>query len=164
MNWSKLSVVTEVLGSVAIVATLVYLAVEIRQNTTVLQANSRDAVLASDVQFLNRIVDDPDIWFSYYKPHLTDVERVRLFHHLAAVTRIAERNWQQYRSGALDEGTWRSYQSGFFGTITAPQPRKWWEATGSNGQFDAEFRKYVDDRLSQGTRAPEVSGVFPFFD
>ena len=64
MKWDRLSSIAEILSSVAIVVTLVYLAVEINQNSVVLQANSRDNVLGGDLQHLYRLVDNPQLWAS----------------------------------------------------------------------------------------------------
>jgi len=59
MNWSKASAAAEILSSVAILATLVYLAIEIQQSAEATQANTRQAMLASDQQFLELLVDSP---------------------------------------------------------------------------------------------------------
>ncbi len=52
MNWTKASAAAEILSSVAILATLVYLAIEIQQSAEATQANTRQAMFASDQQFL----------------------------------------------------------------------------------------------------------------
>jgi len=40
MNWDAISAIGEILGAIAVVATLGYLAVQIRQNTTALSVSS----------------------------------------------------------------------------------------------------------------------------
>ena len=40
MNWEAIGVIAEVVGAVAVVATLTYLAVQIRQNTQVTKAST----------------------------------------------------------------------------------------------------------------------------
>ena len=41
MNWEAIGAVGEVLGAIGVIATLVYLAVQIRQNSTVLEQNNQ---------------------------------------------------------------------------------------------------------------------------
>ena len=47
MNWDAVGVSAEVLGAVAVVATLAYLAVQIRQNTKAVRASALDASINS---------------------------------------------------------------------------------------------------------------------
>ena len=148
MNWTKASAIAEIASSAAILITLVYLVIEIGQNTAALQADSRDALLDADVQHLYRIVDDPELWLSYSKPDLSEAERARLFHYLAAFMRMSERAWFRYQSGALDETAWRSYQSPVIATLSFEQTRKWWLEMYDGNQFlDPEFAEYFNTAL-----------------
>lgn len=147
MNWSKASAIAEILGSIAIVVTLIYLAIQTQQNTAVMQANSRDAVLQADLQDLYNLVDKPDLWLLYVKPDLTDQEGVQLFHYLAALVRIRERDWAQVQSGALDESTWEAYERPMLLTLSYTQTRKWWDATYEWGLFGHAFADYVNEAL-----------------
>lgn len=150
MNWTRLSSIAEILSSVAVLVTLVFLTVEMQQNTAAVRAGSLDATLSVDLQHLYSIVDEPELWFMYYKEDLSDSEKIRLFHFLAAFTRMAERNWRQYQTGALDPTDWETYQGGLLGTLSAPQPLKWWQ--GVNGRdlkvFNPEFVDYLNAELA----------------
>ena len=142
MNWTKWSSIAEILSSVAILVTLVFLTAQMRQNTVAVQASSLDGSLSGDLQLLENLIRDPALWFLQYKEELTEDESVQLYHYLAALVRIQERNWLLRRSGALDEAEYVSYQSGFLGTILAPNARQWWENTQS--AFNAEFASDVN--------------------
>jgi hypothetical protein len=78
MNWAKLSGIAEILSSIAVLVTLVYLTIQIRQNTEALQANSRDAALENSTNALYLQVNEPELVLSRTKPHLSDTERVKL--------------------------------------------------------------------------------------
>lgn len=162
MKWAKLSAIAEILSSIAIVVTLIYLAIQTQQNTAALQANSRDAVLEADLQHLYRIVDDPAIWLSYSKEDLTDEEKVRLFHFLGAFIRIRERDWLQYRSGALDEETWSAFQVALIGTLSSMNTRKWWDAVSESGGFDAAFVEHLNSALADQPIATEADTLGAF--
>ena len=56
MKIEKLSAIAELISSVAVVVTLVYLAVHTQQNTTAIQASIRQAMLTDDRElFLSQI-------------------------------------------------------------------------------------------------------------
>jgi hypothetical protein len=78
MNWAKLSGIAEILSSIAVLVTLVYLTIQIRQNTEALQANSRDAALENSTNALYLQVNEPELVLSRTKPNLSDTERVKL--------------------------------------------------------------------------------------
>ncbi len=136
MNWTKASAVAEILSSVAILITLVYLVVEIGQNTSALEASSRQAALDGDVEWLYRAVNAPELWANASNPDMTDAEKLSLSAYLFALYRLRERDWLQYQAGALDEATWLTYQNGLIGMFSNPQARKWWDYQVSDGGSD----------------------------
>jgi len=148
MNWTKTSAIAEILSSVAILVTLVYLAVEIQQNAEATRADTRQAILDSDQQFLQLFVDSPELNLLWYKPELSDQEKVRLSYFLLTHMRMRESNWFQYESGTLDERTWRSYRASIVAMLSAPRTRAWWEALGVDGIFDLDFVSVVDNLIA----------------
>ena len=148
MNWTKVSAAAEILSSVAILATLVYLAIEIQQNAEATQANTRQAMLASDQQFLELQVESPELHLLWYKPELSDEERIRLSYFLISHFRMRENNWFQHQNGILDDATWRSYRGSIPAVLSAPRTRVWWHDFGVERLFDAEFIAVVDDLIA----------------
>jgi len=57
------------------------------------------------VQHLHKATDTPELFLYYVNPNMTDAEKVSLSSYLIAFARIRERDWLQYKSGALDETT-----------------------------------------------------------
>ena len=160
MNWNKASSVAEILSSVAILITLVYLVVEIQQNAEATQADTRQAMLASDQQFLELYVDSPELNLLQYKEELSDDERIRLSFLLNTFVRMRENNWLQYRNGVLDDVTWRAYQLALVASLSAPQTRLWWQNFGVERIFDSDFISLVDELLANQPvfdRSPHIT-------
>ncbi len=79
MDRSKLADLSEIVSSIAIVVTLVYLTVEIRQNTNALYAESRQSVLTAAQTELFALVENPNLIVSVAKDDpLTEEEQVAL--------------------------------------------------------------------------------------
>jgi len=159
MNWTKTSAIAETLSSVAILITLVYLVVEIGQNTSALEASSRQASLDGDVQWLYQAVNAPELWTDMVNPDMTLEEKNRLGAYLSAFMRIRERDWLQYNAGALDERTWLTYQNSISFMLALEQARNWWDFI-SEQIYDLEFVEYVNSSLED---VPIVT-QFPVFD
>ena len=98
MNWAAIGAISEAIGAFGVIATLAYLAVQIRQNTIQLKQNT----LAAQAAALNRsnttmhdvrasIFSSPEIAELFYKGNsnpddLTDMERLRYRMMLLNVT------------------------------------------------------------------------------
>ncbi len=103
MDRSKLADLSEILSSIAIVVTLVYLAIEIRQNTNALYAQSRQSVLTAAQTELFVTVEHPELLLDVVQEEpLTPAEQVKIGAWLAAAMRAREFSWLQYRDGIID--------------------------------------------------------------
>ena len=158
MNWTKASAVAEILSSVAILITLLYLVVEIGQNTEALQASSRDSSLEGDIQRLFQAVNTPEIWLNSVNPNMTDAEKISQSAYLFTLYRLRERDWLQYQAGAMDEQTWSAYQIGLIGDLKYSEVRKWWnyyfaDTTGN------DFVDYVNGLLEDIPITTELSDI-----
>lgn len=142
MNWEALSAISEVLGAVAVLLTLIYLAMQMRQNTASVQANTRQAILQEDQQFVFRAMDDPELILLRFKPNLTDEEKIRLSMYLITFFRLRESNWRQYRNGVLDEPTWTSYLQSLR-AFASPRVRAWLANDAIAQMLDPEFVSMV---------------------
>ncbi|MEL7476749.1 MAG: hypothetical protein AAGJ55_11055 [Cyanobacteria bacterium J06555_12] len=148
MTWTKASAIAEILSSVAILVTLAYLAIEIRQNAQATQAETRQAILAADQEFLHILLQDPTLVVLRHQQELDDKERVRLSMQLLTILRMREMNWIQHQNGTIDDTTWRAYLGSLVAVLSAPQSRVWWENYGVERVFDPRFVSLVDDLLT----------------
>ena len=160
MNWTKASSIAEILSSVAILITLVYLVVEIQQNAEATQADTRQAILDSDQQFLELFIDSPELNLIWYKPDLSDEERIRLSFLFTTFVRMRESNWLQYENGTLDDVTWQAYQGSLVAVFSAPQTRAWWQNFGVERIYNSDFISLVDELLANQPvfdRSPHIT-------
>jgi hypothetical protein len=148
MTWTKASAVAEIFSSAAILITLLYLVVEIGQNTAALQATSRQELLAADQNFTMTFVDNPDLDSLPFKTELTDDEKTRLAYHTLTFMRMRENAWLQYENGALDEPTWISYRGAIVNILGSPRMRVWWQRLTDQGILDPEFASMVHELLA----------------
>jgi hypothetical protein len=145
MKLEKLSAVAELVSSVAVVATLVYLAIQTQQTNSALRANSRAATMSADIAFLTASFGGADINATLLKSSedLTDADANRLVQWLAALARIREFAWFQYQSGVIDEEALRSYLTVLVDTIQWPSMTNLWQHEVSAG-LDPRFVAYVN--------------------
>lgn len=118
MNWEAISAVGEIVGAIAVVVTLIYLAVQIRRGTSATQAASVQAAAALDHEFLMAVGSDPvtaRLWATYLSaPQTLPVDQAMQGHLLmASLLRRLENIRIQMQLGTLSQDGWLSRQSMF---------------------------------------------------
>ena len=100
IDWAKWSAIAQVFGSVGMVITLIYLAVQAQQTTSALLANSRQATMTADVTVIAAAIGAPRSWTNLHKPfaELTLEEQEQTTNLLAGLLRVREYAWFQYKT------------------------------------------------------------------
>ena len=137
----------EVVGFIAIVASLIFLAVETNQNTNAMYAQSRQSILESSQNELFMLVENPELSSNVIKEGpLTPEEIVRLDAYMAATMRTREFAWMQYRDGIIDDIQWSAELAVTRSVMDAERVRLWWNLVGQNGS-SPEFAKFVKSEI-----------------
>ena len=145
MKLEKLSVITEIVGSIAIVVTLIYLAVEVRQNTEALNAQSRQSVLTAAQTELLFSAEHPNITSALVKPGpLTTEDNVQLDAYFTASLRAREYAWLQYQNGTIDNDQWRTEVAVIKSIFSSPRIRLWWNKLGQT-YFSTDFSAFINN-------------------
>lgn len=141
-------------ANIGVIVGIVFLAVEIRNNTIAIEAASIQISAELDQSFLIEIGSDKEasrIWSTYYSAPstLTDAERLQGSLLFAALIRRLENTLLQYELGALSEDGWKSRQPLFEGVANSPGYAAFRES-GSGRLASKPTLEYLDQlRVSQ---------------
>jgi hypothetical protein len=145
IDWVAVSTVLELVGVVVVIATLWYLALQIRLNTKALLTSTRQGLLDSDLALISDYIThaiDPHLIGDDVK--LTPEDERRLTWIIVKAIRIREFAWHQYKSGLLDVDSWQSYMApvpGIFSTKRGKAVLEFY--TGDN-----EFMQVLKDKAN----------------
>jgi hypothetical protein len=159
MNIMELGALGEFVGSVGVVATLVYLAVQIRQNTRATQTASHHAITDSLNQGNVAQATDPElarIWLAGCEDRgaLSDVDRHRLDMLLLAYFHVFDSLFYAATRGAGERSLLLAEEKGFAHLMKLPGVQEWWQE--NPYAFSAEFRSYMEG-FSAALDEPSVS-------
>ena len=147
LKLSNLADITEIVTSIAVLATLVYLAVEINQNTKALHGQSRQAVLDASQVEIFEFAHSPELAINIVKDgRLSEAESVQLHMALIATMRVREFSWLQYREGTIDQTQWATEFVVMQVILGTPRTRHWWNTIGRPA-FSPEFGAFVDESI-----------------
>ena len=148
MNWTAIGAIGEVLGAVAVVLSLVYVAAQVRHNTAALsRAASADAIAA--IRHWNQsLIDDPVMVRIFSKGvedmnALDDDGRARFVVLMLNFLKTFENMHYQFSKGAMEPEVWRGW--GRLGELylTAPGIQQYW--TERRPLFSPAFQQWMDE-------------------
>lgn len=152
MNWDAINAVGEMLGALAVLVSLLYLSVQIRQNTASVKSSTFQNAITSISHVSLAIATDKEAAnvvytaFAGNTAELSEQERFRAGLLLTGLFRNYENFWFQYQSGVMDEDMWQGICNAMLGYYRMPYVRQWWAERSSI--FSPKFAEFLD-RLAE---------------
>jgi hypothetical protein len=149
------------LGGIGVVVTLLYLAIQIRQNTRSSRTESYQAAVSSvsDQTFNLWMNPDSAVIFQtgmFDLDALSPFERNQFTGFMAAVVRNHENIHYQYISGAIDHSLWRGWEWRIATAFSLPGVQAWWRD--QKKAYSEDFQAFVDNlELVPNTLEPPSS-------
>jgi len=153
--------VAQIVGVLVVGATLIYLAIQTKQNTDAVQASSRHTAVSNDLLLIQFEMDHASAIESLItnKDDIPFAEKIQAEAWLIALARTRENQWLQNRHDLLDAKTMESFLTGLTLNISFPRSRAWWDKVAYD-YFDSDFVDDVNRRLA--TIPIQESFVHPF--
>jgi len=153
-NWSAIGAVAELLGALGVIASLVYLAGQVRNAGRVGREEAARSVMAklnSTMAFLASGPDKADLWVrgSGGFANLKDEAEIVQFSGFLLTFFRAYEELYFYRKAGI-EFDWGGFDSQVRATINAPGGRDWWATRGHyfSREFQAEIESYLRDPVA----------------
>lgn len=145
MEWDALGAIAEFVGAVAVLITVGYLAVQIRQNTRALESaalnSMRDIhVLTEKNEHYNSLVLK-----SLRKEDLTPEECLQMVERFYTIMKGFEVLWLQQRVGAISHDQFDQHLDLVRWALTAPVSRRMW--TEMKSIFVPEFNNVIQSKV-----------------
>ena len=152
MNWEAIGAVGEILGAIGVIATLGYLAAQIRQNTR----SSQEAASRASFDTVNRInlmlVENPEVADLAIRGRsdpgdLDEAEAMRFTYLMMSTFLMYQDMYFHARRSEIEPHLWHTTEAGFEPVLRAPGMWSWWES--NEWRFAPEFVEYVKARRTE---------------
>jgi hypothetical protein len=152
MNWDAIGAIAELLGAIGVIASLVFLAMQLRQNTHALRAGAyqqyeqnvysrtRDSIA---IPGMDRVMRLGLVDFE----QLDEDDKFRFGVQLNYGFRSFDNAYYQYRAGLLDEDRWQISARTLVSFLQNPGVAHWWRSTPST--LSPEFIALVEEILGE---------------
>ena len=161
MKLEKWALIAEIVGSVAVVVTLIFLIIEVRGNTEASLAANRQSLAGRTEALLMAEATSRELEEVIAKANqetpLDAVEAGMYASYVAARVRSAEEAFLQFREGQLSEQYFRTRGVSAVRTMDNEQAQAVWTRWKDQGYFTSEFSDWFDQALQETYRSTRSS-------
>lgn len=149
MNWEIIGSTGEWAGAIAVVATLFYLAVQIRQNTNSMRGQTEMEYTKETVAWVSRISANPNLQELWRKgvsgEPMDPEERQQYMWFNIEWFFLCEGMFRQYNRGLLDESTWNTLADALVAFLVEDDVlREWWDS--GTGILSQDYKDAIEKR------------------
>jgi hypothetical protein len=160
MNWEAISAISQLVGSFAVVLSVLYLAVQVHQSTRVARLATQDAAAAALRDVTKPFMENAELE-RIWRIGLEDIgalsieERARFFHATYQFLKAFETIHSHYAHGLMDKQLWKGWEGLLRHYIAAPGFAQYLQLRPE--VFSEQFRQFVSsleapaDRRTVGT-------------
>ncbi len=159
MDIMELGAIGELVGGVAVIASLVFVGLQVRQSAEATRQAQAHRALDASADFLEHVSADPEravLLFQGLNDFATLSEDEQV--HFTALFRSCVRRWEsiidQSEAGVLRDSAWEGLRHTMADALTRPGSKEWWPT--QERHFNTTFREFVKRIQAE---APDQSSI-----
>ncbi len=151
MNWEAIGAAGELLGAVAVVMTLVYLATQVRQNTNAMNVAAKQEMTRQFSDFCDMLLGHDELLDVHTKGVMAaevnerEAQKFNIL-MLKAFWYFSSMHYQ-YEVHSLDEEEWHQSREMIANYCARPGTRDWWAQNKQN--FSSSFIYFIDFLIAE---------------
>jgi hypothetical protein len=151
MNWEVVGAISEFVGAIVVVVTLIYVARQIHQVNAQSQASARYSFIEAYGQMNTSISSDKEVASLFRRGfkglELDEDEHYQFFALVGQFLNTWSALYDLHQEGLLPKNQWTMVRKDIITLLTEAGGRSFWEKHGKHGVHDA-FRNAVDEALA----------------
>lgn len=154
MNWDAIGAVGEIIGALAVIVTLLYLARQVRQNTAAVAATTYDSLLNSFASVNALVISDPAVADLFDRGNrdpasLSDAEAIRYGFLLRSWANQWLKAYRLYQRGAITQEEWGPIAEDAGTAFSTPGGRLFREENGVFEELWKEIDRHPEPRITR---------------
>jgi hypothetical protein len=161
MNWEAINAVAQLIGSIGVVASLWYLAVQVHRSTRIAKLSAQDAAAGALRDVTRPFAENPDvgrIWRIGLEnvDSLSAEEKARFFHVAFQFIKAMETIHFHYVYGLMEEAVWRGWRNLYEHYLASPGLEFYWSVR--RNLFSERLQEFVAE-LNRPTQRLTVANL-----
>ena len=165
MDWDAVGAIAETVGAIAVIASIVYLATQIRSNSAIARAASQRELLDISTWFAGTATDAElrrvvRAGFNDFAA-LSKDEQLQFHSWMHPIAAQIEAAYRMNKSGLLEDVSYFGFRNGFMSMISTKGGAQWWQAC---SWMFVDFGVEIDARIAdEGQTIEAWTELVPFF-
>ena len=165
MTLNDLANIGQVVGAIAVVISLIYVALQIRQNTNAVRSATANTVHEHFAKWYHLVAADAELsriaanGLRDYRS-LSEQERVRFIAAFMAFLSYSQNAFLKWREGLLASPLWLGWELVIMNLVCAPGGKAFWKERGY--MFGDEFRRYIENDVMKKEPHPDAKPLGAF--
>jgi len=151
MNWDQIGAISELVSGLAVLITLVYLAVQLKQAKHLMLSNAHQSRTDRNIALVQFLANDDQSLRGFTGSldfnSLDDLQKSRATLLFSATLRHFEDMHYQFELGVIDDDTWEANLVGIQGATASPGARAMWQRC--KHMFRKPFIDLVDSIINR---------------
>lgn len=149
MTLSDLGNLGEFIGAIGVIASLIYVGLEVRRNTNALHAQAHESVVSGYMGSIQLFTDHAETAAKAFKSsyqefrQFSDAEKAIFFGTIYAFFKHFEQVHAQYRRGLIEQENWDAWNEHIRMQFHQPGVQWWWQLRRTS--FCKSFRDYLEN-------------------
>jgi hypothetical protein len=149
LNLQKAALLAEIVGSIAVVITMVVLIFEVRGTTDAILAGNRQSIAERTGAFALAVAGNPELAAIQGQALGNPVETAQANSYMVAVLQLVQESYFLYRDGLFDEALWRTRANFALGNVSSEFGRARYERLKQSGVLTPEFTQWLDAEIAK---------------
>jgi len=166
MSLNDLANIGQVIGAIAVVVSLIYVALQIRQNTAAIRSATAQSVHEHFANWYQQFATDEslsEVAVKGLKDYgaLSETQKARFVSIFMAFLSYGQNAFLKWRQGLLSQSLWIGWEQVLMNLLGASGGKSLWKERAY--LFGEEFRRHVEGDLMKRTPHPDAKplGAFP---
>jgi len=147
MNWEAVGALSEFVGAIGVIASLIYVGMGVRQNTRSMRAATYDSLVSSNGDWLWPVINDPVLAANFEIAvaswaEVPKEQRTRIMYLLTQLFRHWENAYFQQEQGTLAPSLWETWRGIILSYFHQPGIQEWWQLRRT--AYSNEFRGFLE--------------------
>jgi hypothetical protein len=143
-NWA---LIAEIIGAIAVIISLAYVGIGVRQNTHAISASNHQMLVSMDID-KNDWFKDPEFAALYVKAmqdidQLSPTQQLQFGVFVSTIFNTWEMIFFSFKNGLMDDNVWEGWNAFYRSELAKNKSYALWWNNNKQG-FSSEFRSYVD--------------------
>jgi len=151
MNWEAVAAIADIIASIAVVISLIYLSIQIRRQTVETKLATGNELANQLIYVYESLSDNAELADLFYRGindfhSLSPGQKIQLSTYFSRLLRVMEGMFYQLQHGRIDSAIWSGLDKAIQDLCRYPGMKMWWETR--KHWFSDEFAAYLSMYIS----------------